>query len=151
MLVLQDITFILAIFKKNLLQLIKVRWIIFEETSNVNKNPIPNHASSSGLINALEVEDLMSLKVSLGRVYKMLVKTGYKKDSCEKGLTRKNFYKYHYKEGHTINQCEGFCNEVIQMLSHWTFRLEGEIDREVSMVYERRSVRYNSLQKDYPN
>jgi hypothetical protein len=40
---------------------------------------------------------------------------------------------------------------VIQMLSHWTFRLEGEIDREVSMVYERRSVRYNSLQKDYPN
>jgi hypothetical protein len=113
MLVLQDITFILAIFKKNLLQLIKVRWIIFEETSNVNKNPIPNHASSSGLINALEVEDLMSLKVSLGRVYKMLVKTGYKKDSYEKGLTRKNFYKYHYEKSHTINQCEGFCNEVI--------------------------------------
>jgi hypothetical protein len=55
----------------------------------------------------------MSLKVSLGRVYKMLVKTGYKKDSYEKGLTRKNFYKYHYEKSHTINQCEGFCNEVI--------------------------------------
>jgi hypothetical protein len=72
MLVLQDITFILAIFKKNLLQLIKVRWIIFEETSNVNKNPIPNHASSSGSINALKF--LCPLrKKGFGRKKKMLM------------------------------------------------------------------------------
>jgi hypothetical protein len=55
-------------FKKKPLQLIKVRWVTFEQTPSVNVNPLPNHASSSGSINALEVEDPRSLKVLLDKV-----------------------------------------------------------------------------------
>eukprot|EP00258_Populus_trichocarpa_P039875 XP_024455894.1 uncharacterized protein LOC112327337 [Populus trichocarpa] len=36
-------------FKRKLLQLIKDGWIEFEDTPNVNTNPLPNHAGSSGL------------------------------------------------------------------------------------------------------
>jgi hypothetical protein len=36
-------------FKRKLLQLIKAGWIEFEDTPNVNTNPLPNHAGSSGL------------------------------------------------------------------------------------------------------
>lgn len=69
----------------------------------VNANPLPNHASSSGSINTLEVEDPRSLEASLDKVYKMPVKVGYNKGSCEKGLMSMNFYKYHYEKGHMIN------------------------------------------------
>jgi hypothetical protein len=37
------------VFKRTLLQLIKARWMEFEDTPNVNKNSLPNHAGSSGL------------------------------------------------------------------------------------------------------
>jgi len=90
-------------FKKNLLQLIKSELIAFEEASNVNTNPLPNHTSSSGSVNALEVDDPKSLKVSLDRFYEMLVKIRYKKGSYKEGLTCRDFCKYHNEEGHLIN------------------------------------------------
>jgi hypothetical protein len=96
-------------FKKKLLQLIKTRWIMFEETPNVNTNPLPNHASGNRPVNVLEVEHLWSLKVPMNRIYEMMIKSGYKKGSM-------NFYKYHGEESHMINQCEGLCDKVIQMM-----------------------------------
>ena len=36
-------------FKRKLSQLIKAGWIEFEDTPNVNTNPLTNHAGSSGL------------------------------------------------------------------------------------------------------
>jgi len=36
-------------FKRKLLQLIKAGWIEFEDTPNVNMNPLLNHAGSNGL------------------------------------------------------------------------------------------------------
>jgi hypothetical protein len=53
-------------------------WITFEETPNVNTNPIYNHASGCRTINALEVE-AQSLKLLLDKVHKMLIKARYKK------------------------------------------------------------------------
>jgi len=60
-------------FKKKLIQLIKARWVTFKETLNVSTNPLPNHALSSGSINALEMECLRNLKAPMIRV------------GCEKG------------------------------------------------------------------
>lgn len=38
-------------FKRKIIQLIKVRWITFDESPNVNSNPLPNHAfENEGLI-----------------------------------------------------------------------------------------------------
>jgi hypothetical protein len=55
-------------FKKRLMHLIKAGWITFEGTPNVSSNPPPNHASSTGSMNALEVECSENLKVLMARV-----------------------------------------------------------------------------------
>jgi hypothetical protein len=47
--------------------------------------------------------------VQMNRIYEMMIKLGYKKGSM-------NFYKYHGEESHMINQCEGLCDKVIQMM-----------------------------------
>ena len=44
------------------------------------------HATVSIFINMLETKDPMSLKVSLDRIYKILVKSRYKVNSCEDRL-----------------------------------------------------------------
>lgn len=118
------------------MQLIKVGWITFKETPKINTNPLPNHTSSSGSINTLKADYPRSLKVSLDRIYEMLMKAEYKKGSYEEGLTSRNFCKYHGEEGHMINLYKGFCNEMIQMLIQKTLRIEGGMGREASMVDE---------------
>ena len=47
----------------------------------MNTNTLPNHFTGSKIINALETKGLMSLKVSLNKIYEMLVKAEYKKGS----------------------------------------------------------------------
>jgi len=54
-------------FKKRLMHLIKARWIIFEGTPNVSLNPLPNHASGTGSMNALEAECSGNLKAPMAR------------------------------------------------------------------------------------
>jgi hypothetical protein len=34
-------------FKKRLLELIKIEWVAFEDTPNINSNPLPSHAVSN--------------------------------------------------------------------------------------------------------
>jgi hypothetical protein len=41
-------------FKRKLLQLFKAWWIRFEDTLNINFNPLPDHASSNGGVNVVE-------------------------------------------------------------------------------------------------
>jgi len=62
----------------------------------------------------------------MDRIYKMLIKTGYKEGNM-------NFYKYHGEEGHIINQY-GFHNKVIQMMIRWILWIEKGMDSKVSMV-----------------
>jgi hypothetical protein len=50
------------------MHLIKAGWITFEGTPNVSSNPLPNHASSTGSMNALEVECSENLKARMARV-----------------------------------------------------------------------------------
>jgi hypothetical protein len=58
--------------------------------------------------------------------------------SYKNGLARRYFCKYHCEEGYMINQCEGFCNKMIQMLIRGTFRIERETGKELSMIDEPR-------------
>ena len=49
-------------FKKRLMQLIKAGWITLEGTPNMSSNPLPNHASGTGSVNALEAESFKNIK-----------------------------------------------------------------------------------------
>jgi hypothetical protein len=49
------------------MHLIKAGWITFEGTPNVSSNPLPNHALSTGSMNALEVECSENLKAPMTR------------------------------------------------------------------------------------
>jgi len=53
--------------KKRLMHLIKVGWITFEGTPNVSLNPLPNHASGTGSVNALKAECAGNLKAPMAR------------------------------------------------------------------------------------
>jgi hypothetical protein len=50
---------------------------------------------SSEPVNTLETKSTRNLKVSLDRVYEMLIEIGYKKSSCEDRLISRDFCKYH--------------------------------------------------------
>jgi hypothetical protein len=63
----------------------------------MNTNPLLNQVTGTGTVNALETIDPKTLKVSLDEIYKMLVKAGYRKVSCDIRLMSKNFCKYHKK------------------------------------------------------
>jgi hypothetical protein len=47
----------------------------------MNTNTLPNHVTGCKTANALETKGPMSLKVSLNKIYEMLVKAEYKKGS----------------------------------------------------------------------
>jgi hypothetical protein len=57
------------------LELFKVGWITFENALNINSNPLPNHASSSGGVNVVEFgrKNEKGLRVIIDRLYDMLV------------------------------------------------------------------------------
>jgi len=114
-------------FKRKLLQLIKAGWITFEDAPNVNTNPLPNHASGSGFVNMLEIEHSKILKVSMDRIYQIMVDARYKEGSekcCE----------HHNIEGHVISHCEGFHKKMMQMMSHGLLRIEKVTSEEVFMM-----------------
>jgi hypothetical protein len=68
-------------FKRKILQLIKTRWISFDESPNVRTNPLPNHASGSGGVNAVEMggkKDAIP-KLTKERLYGILKLAGHLK------------------------------------------------------------------------
>jgi len=81
----------------------------------------------------------------MDKVYEMMVKAGYKEGDYKK-LTSMNFYKYHGKKSHMINQCKGFHNKVMQMMIQGILWNEKWMNKEVSMVDES-----NKNKKSVPN
>jgi hypothetical protein len=55
------------------LQLFKEEWITFEDISNINSNPLPNHASSSERVNIVEFgkKTQKVLRVTIDKLYDM--------------------------------------------------------------------------------
>ena len=61
-------------FKRKVLQLIKVGWVTFEDSPNVNSSPLPKHFASSGRVNTIEIgSNERVLKVTMTKLYFMLV------------------------------------------------------------------------------
>jgi len=71
----------------------------------------------------------------MDKVYEMMVKAGYREGDYKR-LTSMNFYKYHGKKSHMINQCKGFNNKVIQMMIQGILWNEKGMNKEVSIVDE---------------
>jgi hypothetical protein len=107
-------------FKMKLLQLFKVGWITFKDILNINFNPLSNHASSSGGVNVMEFgrKKEKVLKVTMDRLYNMLVQAKYFPIKNESGLRKSNsFYRFCEVIGHNIDECEDFHQKVIQMMT----------------------------------
>jgi len=60
--------------EKWLVHIIKVKWVTFKEASNMIMNPLPNHTSGNGSVDALEVECPGNLRTPMVR------------EGCEKGI-----------------------------------------------------------------
>jgi hypothetical protein len=107
-------------FKRKLLQLFKVGWITLEDTPNINSNPMPNHASSCGGVNVVEV-----LRVTMDRLYDMLVQVRCLLIKNESGSRKSaNFYRFHEAMRHNIDECEEFHQKVIQMMTCGMLKIE---------------------------
>lgn len=119
---------------------------MFEDSPNVNTNPLPNHASGSGLVNMLEVEHLRSLRVPIDRIYQMMVNTRYE------GLSVK-CCKHYSEEGHLISQCKGFCNKGMQMINQGLLRVEKTTSEDVFIMkaLTKKVCRVQSLQVGHSN
>ncbi|XP_073264252.1 uncharacterized protein [Populus alba] len=62
-------------FKRKVLQLIRVGWVTFEDSPNVNSNPLPKHVASSGGVNTMEIGSKERvLKVTMTKLYFMLLR-----------------------------------------------------------------------------
>jgi len=68
-------------FKRKILQLIKTRWISFNKSPDVRTNPLPNHASESEGVNAVEVGEKKDAipKLTKEKLYKILKLAGHLK------------------------------------------------------------------------
>lgn len=59
------------------LQLIKARWITFNDAPNMNSNPLPNLASGSRNVNVVETgrKEEKAIRIAMSELYKVLKPT----------------------------------------------------------------------------
>jgi hypothetical protein len=123
-------------FKRKLLELIKMEWVSFEDAPNINSNPLPKHAASNSGVGMIEVDNQNHvLKVSMKRLYDMLLQSGFLNMNTKYQLGRANYCEFHGMEGHHIGDCIKFCQKVAKMLIMGELRLETMGgNQEVSMM-----------------
>jgi len=122
-------------FKKRVLQLIKVGWVTFEDSPNVNSNPLPKHAAGSSEVNAVEIDNKGKvLKVTMTRLYEM-VQSGHLEKSTGRCMGKSDFCPFHKKKGHHIDECIKFHQKVTRMLTLGELRVEAiEDNGEIKMI-----------------
>ena len=126
-------------FKRKILQLIKTRWISFNESPNVRTNPLPNHASGSGGMNAVEVGEKKDAipKLTNERLYGILKLAGHLKAPTQTQVVEymDQYCEYHKHMGHHINSCEEFQSEVGDMMTLGLLRVvTTDENNQVGMV-----------------
>eukprot|EP00258_Populus_trichocarpa_P030959 XP_024446978.1 uncharacterized protein LOC112325244 [Populus trichocarpa] len=111
-------------------------WVSFEDKPNVNSNPLPKHAPNSSGIGMIEVGNQCKvLKVSMKRLYDMLVQSGFLKTKVESHLEGYDYCEYHGRDGHHIEDCIEFCEKIAKMLKMGELRIEPiKSSGEVSMM-----------------
>jgi hypothetical protein len=64
--------------KRRLLELIKIGWWSFEDTPNINSNPLLSYAASNNGVGMIEVgNQSKALKVSIKKLYDMLLQSRF--------------------------------------------------------------------------
>lgn len=123
-------------FKRKVLQLIKVGWVTFEDSPNQNSNPLPKHVDGRGGVNTMEIGSKKRvLKVTMAKLYLMLVQSGHLEETTEYCTGESNFCPFHKKEGHHIDECSEFHQKVARMLALGELRIEDVSDNEeVGMI-----------------
>jgi len=123
-------------FKKRVLQLMKVGWVTFEDSPNVNTNPLPKHVAGSSEVNAMEIGNEGNvLKVTMTRLYDMLVQSGHLERSNGRCMGKSDFCPFHKKKGHHIDECIEFHQKVARMLTLGELRVEAiEDGEEIEMI-----------------
>jgi hypothetical protein len=84
--------------------------VSFEDAPNINSNPLPNHAalSNSGVGMIEGGNQSKALKLSMKKLYDILVQSGFLKMNTEYHLEIGDYYEFHGKEGHHIDDCIEF-------------------------------------------
>ena len=123
-------------FKREVLQLIKVGWVTFEDSPNKNSNPLPKHVANRSGVNTMEIGSKERvLKVTMTKIYCMLVQSGYLEKSTECCKWKSNFCPFHKKEGHHIDECIEFHQKVARMVTLGELRIKAVNDNEeVEMI-----------------
>ncbi|XP_034898419.1 uncharacterized protein [Populus alba] len=123
-------------FKRKLLELIKMGWVSFEDPPNVISNPLSKHTANSSGVGMIEIGNQgQMLKVSMKRLYDMLLQSGFLNISTTCQLGSDNYCEFHRMEGHHIEDCVKFRQKVAKMLLMGELRLETlGGNQEVSMM-----------------
>ncbi|XP_073261622.1 uncharacterized protein [Populus alba] len=123
-------------FKRKVLQLIKVGWVTFEDSPNQNSNPLPKHVDGRGGVNTMEIGSKKRvLKVTMAKLYLMLVQSEHLEETTEYCTRKSNFCLFHKKEGHHIDECIEFHQKVARMLTLGELRIEDvSNNEEVEMI-----------------
>ncbi|XP_073260913.1 uncharacterized protein [Populus alba] len=108
----------------------------FEDPPNVISNPLPKHTGSSSGVGMIEIGNQgQMLKVSMKRLYDMLLQSGFLNISTTCQLGSDNYCEFHRMEGHHIEDCVKFRQKVAKMLLMGELRLETlGGNQEVSMM-----------------
>ena len=89
--------------------MIKVRWVTFEDSPNMNSNPLPKHAIGYSGVNNVEVGSKERvLKVTMMRLYNILVRSGHSEKSTKCHVGKIDFCLFHKKKRHHIEECIEF-------------------------------------------
>jgi hypothetical protein len=84
----------------------------------VNTNPLPKHVAGSSEVNAVEIgNEGRVLKVTMTRLYDILVQSGHLERSNGCCIRKNDFFPFHKKKGHHIDECIEFHQKVARMLT----------------------------------
>ncbi|XP_073267151.1 uncharacterized protein [Populus alba] len=133
-------------FKKRVSQLIKIGWVTFEDSPNVNSNPLPKHVVGGSGVNTMEVGSKEKvLKVTMVRLYEILVQSGHLEKPSEHYMRENDFCPFHKKKGHHIDECIEFHQKVARMLTLGELRIEATRDNEeIEMIENQGKCRVQS-------
>jgi hypothetical protein len=102
----------------------------------MNSNPLPKHAIGNSGVNNIEVGSKERvLKVTMMRLYNMLVQSGHLEKSTKCHMGKNDFCLFYKKKGHHIEECIEFHRKVARMLTLEELRIEAiENNEEIEVI-----------------
>jgi len=112
----------------------------------MNSNPLPKHTVGGSGVNNMEVGSKEKvLRVTMARLYEMLVQSGHLEKPSEHCMRENDFCPFHQKKGHHIDECIEFHQKVARMLTLGELRIEAVRDNEeIEMIENQGKCRVQS-------